>query len=145
MGTQIHSSRLPPFSYTPDGQCLSLGFLASSRSRHAVVPGTRWAHQVLDGLATAWTEHPWDTEAFILVPRIFQRDWGRVSKHVLELGTFAADTIPDYGVDTDIPCVLLHLPCYVRSLSPLRRLDPPSQYPEMEWHREQAEHVRRLS
>ena len=80
-----------------------------------------------------------------IIPRVFQRDWGRVSKHVVELQTYPAATVPEYGTTTDIPCVLLHLPCYVRSLPPIRRLDTPSGPPGAEWHREQAEHVRGLS
>jgi hypothetical protein len=108
-------------------------------------PAPEWAHQLMDRMAAAWTEYPWTTEAFFVVPRVFQRDWGRVSKHIVELGTFAAEMIPDYGGSTDIPCVLLHLPCYVRSLPSPRRMDPPSRPQGGEWHREQAEYVRGLS
>jgi hypothetical protein len=104
-----------------------------------------WAHQLIDHFALAWTEHPWDTEAFFVIPRVFQRDWGRFSKHVIELGTFTATAILDYGANTDIPCLILHLPCYVHSLPPPRRVDTPSRSQGMEWHREQAEYVRGLS
>jgi hypothetical protein len=108
-------------------------------------PAPEWAHQVIDMVVNAWIESPWDMEAFFLVPRVFQRDWGRVSKHVVELGTHPAATIPEYGNNTDIPCVLLHLPCYVRSLPLTRRMDTPAGPPGGEWHREQAEYVCGLS
>jgi hypothetical protein len=108
-------------------------------------PAPEWAHQLLDAVVTAWTEKPWDTEAFFVIPRVFQRDWGRVSKHIVELGQFAASTIPDYGIHTDIPCILLHLPCYVRSLPSPRWMDSPSRPSGGEWHRAQAEFVRGLS
>jgi len=109
------------------------------------LPAPEWAHQLIDMVLTAWTEHPWDTEAFFLIPRVFQRDWGRVSKHIVELQTYPAATVPEYGTTTDIPCILLHLPCYVRSLPPIRWMDSPTGPPGAEWHREQAEYVRGLS
>jgi hypothetical protein len=108
-------------------------------------PAPEWAHQLMDAVLNAWTERPWDTEAFFVIPRVFQRDWGRVSKQILEMRHYAAATVPDYGTNTDIPCVLLHLPCYVRSLPPPRWMDQSSRPQREEWHREQAEYVRGLS
>jgi hypothetical protein len=98
----------------------------------------------MDAVLYAWIERPWDMEAFFVIPRVFQRDWGRVSRHIMELGTFTADSVPVFGLTTDIPCVILPLPCYVRSLPP-RRLDEPSQPPGSEWHRDQAEQLHGLS
>jgi hypothetical protein len=108
-------------------------------------PAPEWAHQVMDAVVNVWEESPWTTEAFFVVPRVFQCNWGRASKQIQEVGVFPAASIPDYGEDTDIPCVLLHLPCYVRSLPSPRRLDQPPRSPGEQWHREQAEHVRGLS
>jgi hypothetical protein len=109
-------------------------------------PAPEWAHQIMEAVVNAWEENPWHTEAFFVVPRVFQTNWGRVSKHIHELEIFPATAIPDYGEITDIPCVLLHLPCYVRSLpSSNRRLEQPSRPQGEQWHREQAEHVRGLS
>jgi len=79
-------------------------------------PAPEWAHQVIDAVVNAWEENPWNTEAFFVVPRVFQNKWGRVSKQVVEVATFGAGSVPAYGDNTDIPCVLLHLPCYVRRL-----------------------------
>jgi hypothetical protein len=125
---------LEPWSFYDIGGCATLWF-----------PAPEWAHQLIDRLASAWTEYPWTTEVFLVIPRVFQRDWGRVSKHVVELGTFAAEVIPDYGGTTDIPCVLLHLPCYVRSLPPPRTPSRPVRIEGMEWHQEQADFVRGLT
>jgi hypothetical protein len=108
-------------------------------------PAPEWAHQLMDAVVYAWVERPWSTEAFFIIPRVFQRDWGRVSRHILELGVFTADSVPVYGLTTDIPCVILHLPCYVRSLPPPRWLDGPSRPTGSEWHRDQAEQLRGLS
>jgi hypothetical protein len=40
---------------------------------------------------------------FSPIPRVFQRDWGRVSKHVVKRETFAARLIPDYGGSDQYP------------------------------------------
>jgi hypothetical protein len=97
-------------------------------SRHAMLwfLAPEWAHQLLDAVLNAFTERPWDTEAFFIIPRVFQRDWGRVSKQIMEMGHYAATTVPDYGSNTDIPCIILHLPCYVHSLPTPRWMDQPS-------------------
>ena len=108
-------------------------------------PAPEWAHQLMDAVVNAWEENPWNTEAFFVVPRVFQRSWGRASKHIVELGIHAAASIPDYGENTDIPCVILHLPCYVRSLPTPRRMDSPARSPGAQWHQEQADYVRGLS
>jgi hypothetical protein len=108
-------------------------------------PAPEWAHQLINAVVNAWEENPWNTEAFFLIPRVFQGTWGRASKHVIEIGIFAVATILDYGEDTDIPCIVLHLPCYIRSLPPSRRLDIPPRPTGAQWHREQAEYVRGLS
>ena len=85
-------------------------------------PAPEWVHQLIEAVVNAWIKHPWDTEAFFFIPRVFQRDWGQASKHIVDLGLLPPLDIPDY--DSDIPCVLMHLPCYVHSLPPPRQLDP---------------------
>jgi hypothetical protein len=34
-----------------------------------------WAHQLIDAVLNVWVKQPWTTEAFFLVPHVFQRDW----------------------------------------------------------------------
>jgi hypothetical protein len=34
-------------------------------------PAPEWAHQLIDRLASAWTEYPWTTEVFLVIPRVF--------------------------------------------------------------------------
>jgi hypothetical protein len=108
-------------------------------------PAPEWAHQIMDAVVNVWEENPWNTEAFFIVPRVFQRAWGRASKHIVELGTFAAATVPDYGDGTDIPCVVLHLPCYVHVLPPPHISDFVPTPDDAHWHVDQAEFVRGLS
>ena len=42
-------------------------------------PLPEWAGQVVSSVMHAWIEQPWNTEAFFVIPRIFQRRWGRIS------------------------------------------------------------------
>jgi hypothetical protein len=58
-------------------------------------PAPELTHQLIDCLASALMEYPWTTKFFLVIPWVFQRDWGRDSKHVVEWGTFAARLIPD--------------------------------------------------
>jgi hypothetical protein len=141
---QVAPLQVHPYVHLMDSR-MTWAFSQVSGRATIWFPAPEWAHQLMDGIVTAWTEQPWHTEAFFVVPRVFQRDWGRVSKHILDMGTFASSQVPDYAELTDIPCVLLHLPCYVRSLPPLRGVVPPPRPTGYAWHQEQAEFVRGLS
>jgi hypothetical protein len=88
----------------------------------------------MDAIVNVWEENPWNMEAFFVIPCIFQRSWGRASKYIVELETFAAATVPNYGDDTDIPCVILHLPCYVCVLPSPRLLDFAPTPADAHWH-----------
>jgi hypothetical protein len=105
-------------------------------------PSPEWANQLINAVVESWIEQPWTTEAYFLVPRIFQRRWGRVTKHIIELDVIEPQLIPGGG-DGDIPIVLLHLPCFVCLLPP-PRLDRTPKPHVAKWHVEQAEHVRGL-
>lgn len=107
------------------------------------LPAPEWAHQVMNWVVNFWVEVPWHTECFFLVPRVFQRKWGRVSKYIREVGVFDPALVPGYGGLSDIPCVLLHLPCHVRCRS-APRLDRIARPTGEHWHRRQAEHLRGL-
>jgi len=115
---------------------------------HASVwlPDPEWADQVISAVLDVWIEQPWHTEAFFVVPRIFQRRWGRKSKHLTEI-LLAKNPLSVPGAqESDIPIVVLHLPCYVRSLPPpsSSRLDEPAKPTWADWHLEQADYVRGL-
>lgn len=105
-------------------------------------PLPEWAGQVVSSVMHAWIEQPWNTEAFFVIPRIFQRRWGRISKHIVEVAVVDPQYVPGF-TDSDIPVVILHLPCFVRSL-PNPRLDSPPQPHWTKWHKEQADYVRGL-
>jgi hypothetical protein len=81
-----------------------------------------------------------------MIPRILQRDWAFLSKHVHEMVVIYPSALPpSLRYDSLIPLVLLYVPCYVRSL-PISRLDKSTDRTVYEhWHYQQAEHVRGLS
>jgi len=105
-------------------------------------PLPEWADQIISAVLNVWVEQPWNTEAYFILPRIFQRRWGNKSKHIRELATVDSREVPG-GHDSDIPVVILHLPCFVRSL-PSPSMDRASRPSGDRWHSEQADHVRGL-
>ena len=64
-----------------------------------------------------WVESPWDTQVFILVPRILQRQRGNLSKHVNEVGVFQPGEFPLSPLQhMPIPVVLLQIATYQGTL-----------------------------
>jgi hypothetical protein len=101
----LHGWSLEPWSFYNVGGCATLWF-----------PAPEWAHQLIDRLASsAWMEYPWMTEVFFVIPWVFQRDWGCVSKHVIERGTFAAGVFLIMGVP------LIYSMCCLPSLLGLKK------------------------
>lgn len=105
-------------------------------------PLPEWADQIILAVLNVWIEQPWSTEAYFLVPRIFQRRWGHKSKYIRELAIVDAREVPG-GQNSDIPVVVLHLPCFTRSL-PSPSMDRPTVSHGPKWHSEQADYVRGL-
>jgi hypothetical protein len=92
-----------------------------------------------------WVEGPLTTSGIFIIPRIMQRDWGHISKHVVEVGTIYPSLLPPgVAYDSLIPFVVLYVPPHSRVL-PALRMDEraPANYHER-WHAQQAEEVRGL-
>jgi hypothetical protein len=109
-------------------------------------PSPEIAHQAITTFLDLWVERPATTAALFLIPRVLQRDWGFLSKHVQELGIHDPMTLP-WGCrySSLIPLCLLYVPRYVRVLPPLARLDVhPSPTGFQRWCQHQAEELRRL-
>jgi hypothetical protein len=87
------------------------------------------------------------TSCIFMIPRILQRDWAFISKHVCEVMVLYPHELPvSLRYDSLIPLILLYIPMYVCSLPILDRLDSPSTVAIYKpWHQQQAEHVRGLS
>ena len=107
-------------------------------------PPPEVAYQLLYFLLTCWTEKPLTTSALLLIPRILQRQWSRVSRQLIEVGVYQKNCIPELPKShLSIPSVLVLIPTHVRTL-PRDRLDPSSATATERWHRKQAELLRGL-
>jgi hypothetical protein len=92
-----------------------------------------------------WLESPWDISHLFLVPRIQQRSFGRVNKHVEFIGQFKE--IPWGRIHSPlVPFVLYYLPPFVRSLKTNSDdgMDPSSKIRAPQWVRYPVEHLRGL-
>jgi hypothetical protein len=109
-------------------------------------PAPELARQALRFFLDSWVEAPWTTAGLFMIPRILQRDWAFLSKHVRELVVIYPHDLPlPLRYASLIPLVLLYFPFYVRAL-PVDRLDQLTDRTVYEqWHQQQAELVRGLS
>ena len=110
-------------------------------------PTPEVARQAITAFLDIWVEDARTTSALFLVPRVIQRDWQHVSRHVVEIGTFYPDRLPHPSLvyDSLIPFVLLFVPRYVRALPPDRGMESAtsgSVYPS--WIRDQVDSLRGL-
>jgi hypothetical protein len=73
-----------------------------------------------------------------------QRDWGYLSKHILEVAVLYPQELPFIlHYDSPIPFVILYVPRYVRTLPLMDRLEKSADSTFYgQWHREQADYVR---
>jgi hypothetical protein len=109
------------------------------------VPVPEVARQALVRFLDIWVEGPTTTSALFLVPRIMQKDWGYICKHVIMIGEYYPWTLPeDCAYDSHIPFVLLYVPLHVRTLPPpsLDKSTPAAFH--RKWHTEQADYLRGL-
>lgn len=105
------------------------------------------ARQAFTTAALAWVESPLDSSHLFIVPRIMQRDFGRVNWHIIFLGQFDPKTVPHQAHPCRVPLLLFYLPPHRRCLEskPAPRLDLPS-FPKMPaWVTRQVSHMRGLS
>mmetsp|Transcript_12752 Transcript_12752/g.18291 ORF Transcript_12752/g.18291 Transcript_12752/m.18291 type:complete len:131 (-) Transcript_12752:339-731(-) len=95
----------------------------------------------------AWLESPWDSSHIFIVPRILQRDYGRINKNIIFIGQFLDVPLP-HDFTPVVPFVVFYLPPFVRSakgLDPPPGLDTGPKFRCPEWIRTQVEHLRGLS
>jgi hypothetical protein len=107
-------------------------------------PPPEAAYQIIFHLLQCWTERPLTTSAIIIIPRILQKRWSRLSRHVVEIGVFPQDEVPhQHSPLLSIPLVLLYIPPHVRTF-PITRVDSPPITADSRWHQEQAGLLRGL-
>jgi hypothetical protein len=103
------------------------------------------ARQAFVRFLDIWVEGPTTTSALFLVPRIMQKDWEYICKHVIVIGEYYPWTLPaSCAYDSHIPFVLLYVPCHVRSLPPPSLDKSTSTSFHRKWHTEQADYLRGL-
>jgi hypothetical protein len=109
-------------------------------------PPPEVAAQLIFFLLQCWTEKPLTTSFAMLVPRVLQKHWHRVSRHVLDYGVFSRDVIPAPWTNQllKIPSCLLYVPSHVRSLPPIR-MDTIALSSQQRHHEQQAAFMRGLS
>jgi hypothetical protein len=105
------------------------------------------ARQGMMAAVFAWIESPSDSSHFFLIPRLLQREFGRVNKHILLLGQFMdAPLPPDFS--PLVPFVVFYLSPFQRHTKRLDNspwLDEGSKFSCPEWVRTQMEYLRGLS
>ena len=108
-------------------------------------PTPEMARQAITCFLQSWCECATTMGAVFCVPRVMQRTWGNLSRHVRELGIYDPESLPVQCQYTSlIPVVLLYVPPFVHSLPP-DRLDTPALAPQLpRWIHDQAEDLRGL-
>ena len=101
-------------------------------------PPPEMASQTISFVLQTWIEQPYTTSALFFIPRILQREWRRLSRHLIELTPFQ-----DQPQAHLLPVTVLFLPKFVPSL-PLsqHRMDGPPVPKNARWHRQQADVLR---
>lgn len=108
-------------------------------------PPPECGRQVIAHYLRLWVQAPEASHGIFLIPRILQRQWGRVARYVVEKGVYLPGALPDSCRYTShLPFVLLHIPPHTLSLRRDRMELPPRAQPKG-WHKSQAETVRGLS
>jgi hypothetical protein len=93
----------------------------------------------------AWVELPWDSSHLFILPRIQQRSFVHVNKHVEFIGKFKE--IPWGRTHSHlVHFVLYYLPPFVPSLKTNSDdgMDPPYKMRAPQWVSDQVEHLRGL-
>ena len=108
-------------------------------------PTPEMARQAITCFLQSWCEQPTTMGAVFCIPRVMQRSWGNLSRHILELGVYEPELLPgECNYASLIPVVLLYVPPFVHSLPP-DRLDAPPFAPQLpKWVHGQADYLRGL-
>jgi hypothetical protein len=98
-------------------------------------PPPEIAAQLIHFLLSVYVEAPLSTAALILIPRILQRRWSGMSNVIVEVGTYQRTEAPILcHTNLTIPIVVLLIPCNVRVLPSIHRLDTPTSTADQRIH-----------
>jgi hypothetical protein len=106
-------------------------------------PPPELAAQVLHFLLHCYVESPLDTAALILLPRVLQQRWSRMSRVVREVGVYQRPLVP-FVCRTVLttPVVVLLIPFHIRVLPKLPRLDDAPISANQRMHETAKKHLR---
>ena len=140
-------SSIPPslFHWETDGSSWLTGPMRHGHTIWSLSPTI--AKQGFLRAVHAWIESPWDSSHIFIVPRLLQRDYGRVNKNIIFIGQYYDLPLP-LDFDPIVPFVLFYLPPFVRVAKGLDSpawLDTGTRYRCPEWVRAQVEYLRGLS
>ena len=108
-------------------------------------PPPETTRQVVTTYLRRWVQTPTNSCAIFLIPRILQRQWGRIARYVEECGVYQGELLPiDVAFVSPLPFLLLHIPRHVPTFRKNRLAESPKALPKG-WHQQQAEQVRGLS
>ena len=85
-------------------------------------PPPEMAAQAITFFLDAWVESPLQRQAIFVIPRILQRSWTGISKHIKEI-CFVKEPNPSAPVSHRLPFFILHVKAHQRVLPPVPRLD----------------------
>jgi hypothetical protein len=90
----------------------------------------------------AWVEAPWYSSHIFLVPRLVQRDFGRVNKNILLVGHFRQLPLPA-DFQPLVPFLIFYLPTFIGSLLNPNSHDivEPTSVTYPKWVRAQADYL----
>ena len=109
-------------------------------------PSPSFARQAILQALSIWVENPTQSGHVFLIPRILQRDFGRLSKFVVFHGQLTDMPLPFTPLVPFILYYLLpfdHRSTYLKQIESSHKLDPPSE-PLPLWIRAEIEHLHRL-
>jgi hypothetical protein len=109
------------------------------------VPVPEIARQAIVRFLDIWVEGATITSGIFIVPRVIQKDWENLSKHIITVGEIYPCKLPaECTYYSQIPLVLLYVPFYVRALPPNSLVEYSPTPTHARWHAEQAEYLRGL-
>jgi hypothetical protein len=95
-------------------------------------PTPKISNQAISHFLDFWVERACKMQDFFIIPRILQRKWGYLAKHILGIGVFYPHALTaEYGVTSLIPFCVLFVPPYVCSLPVPDSLEPYAATPGM--------------
>ena len=108
----------------------------STHSRLIWFPTAQTCRQAMTAASLNWSEHPLTHEHIFVVPRLCQRSFGRVNRHISFIGQYL--DVPHLPFVPLTHTLVFHLPPFVRTLGADPDVDSPTPCPRPRWVSNQA-------